>query len=188
MEHVNETSNEEVLREQDELEQLKQEYESQQEKVSKLESLLRAVNEKYVTLSKEHEQLKDHFRKEKELLKKYGHEALIKDMLDILDNFERAMNQLKSLNTEDKTINNILIGIDMIYKDLKNTLHKHGLEEIELKGQIFDPTVAEAVETIQDENCGSNEIVDVLVKGYKLHDKLIRAGKVIVNISEEEIT
>lgn len=181
----NEISKEELL---EKLSNLEKEYEAQKERCSKLETLLRVSNEKLVSLQRELEQLKDHYRKEKEHLKKYGHEGLVKDMLDVLDNFERAITQFNSMESLDPNTKNILIGVDMIYKDLKNILKKHGLEELELKGQMFDPTLAEAVDTIQDENFGPDEIVEVTTKGYKLHDKVIRAGKVIVNISREEIT
>jgi Molecular chaperone GrpE (heat shock protein) len=167
---------------------LEKEYEAQKERCSKLESLLRVSNEKLVSLQKELEQLKEHYRKEREHLKKYAHEGIVKDILDVIDNFERAMAQFSNMESLDQNTKNILLGIDMIYKDLKNILKKHGVEELELKGQIFDPTIAEAVDTIQDDNLGPDEIVEVITKGYKLHDKVIRAARVVVNVAREEIT
>jgi molecular chaperone GrpE len=167
---------------------LEKEYEVQKERCSKLEALIRASNEKLVSLNRELEQLKDHYRKEREQLKKYAHEGIVKEILDVLDNFERAMAQFQTIENLDSNVKNILIGVDMIYKDLKNILKKHGVEELELKGQIFDPTIAEAVDTIQDDNLGPDEIVEVITKGYKLHDKVIRAARVVVNVAREEIT
>ncbi|MGC8677581.1 MAG: nucleotide exchange factor GrpE [Hydrogenobaculum sp.] len=181
----NEITKEELL---EKLSNLEKEYKAQKERCSKLESLLRVSNEKLVSLQKELEQLKEHYRKEREHLKKYGHEGLVKDILDVIDNFERAIAQFGSMESLDQNTKNILLGIDMIYKDLKNILKKHGVEELELKGQIFDPTIAEAVDTIQDDSLGPDEIAEVITKGYKLYDKVIRAGRVVVNVTREEIT
>jgi molecular chaperone GrpE len=167
---------------------LEKEYEVQKERCSKLEALVRASNEKLVSLNRELEQLKDHYRKEREQLKKYAHEGIVKEILDVIDNFERAMAQFQTIENLDSNVKNILIGIDMIYKDLKNILKKHGVEELELKGQIFDPTLAEAIDTIQDDKLGPDEIVDVITKGYILHDKVIRPARVVVNVAREEIT
>ncbi|ACG57881.1 GrpE protein [Hydrogenobaculum sp. Y04AAS1] len=167
---------------------LEKEYEVQKERCSKLEALVRASNEKLISLNRELEQLKEHYRKEREQLKKYAYEGIVKDMLDVIDNFERAIAQFGNMESLDQNTKNILIGIDMIYKDLKNILKKHGVEELELKGQIFDPTLAEAVDTIQDDNFGPDEIVEVITKGYRLHDKVIRAARVVVNVAREEIT
>jgi molecular chaperone GrpE len=181
----NEITKEELL---EKLSNLEKEYEAQKERCLKLESLLRVSNEKLVSLQKELEQLKEHYRKEREHLKKYGHESMVKDMLDVIDNFERAIAQFGNMESLDQNTKNILLGIDMIYKDLKNILKKHGVEELELKGQIFDPTIAEAVDTIQDDNLGPDEIAEVITKGYRLYDKVIRAGRVVVNVAREEIT
>lgn len=179
-------SNEDLMQK---LQDLEKECESYKEKALKLENTLKAINEKYVYLLKEHEQLKEHFKKENQYLRKYGHENLAKDIIDIIDNFERALAQFNNNpSLEEPTIKNILIGIEMIYKDFKNILKKHGIEELELKGQIFDPTIAEAIDTVQDDSLQFNEIVDVSLKGYKLHDKVIRAAKVVVNVANEEIT
>jgi len=167
---------------------LEKEYEVQKERCSKLEALVRASNEKLVSLNRELEQLKDHYRKEREQLKKYAHEGIVKEILDVIDNFERAMAQFQTIENLDSNVKNILIGIDMIYKDLKNILKKHGVEELELKGQIFDPALAEAIDTIQDDKLGPDEIVDVITKGYILHDKVIRPARVVVNVAREEIT
>ncbi len=170
------------------LEELSKEYEAQKEKYVKLENMLKTLNERQVSMAREVEQLKEHYRKELESLRKYGHEKLVKDMLDVIDNFERALEQLKSLNTEDSTIKSILLGIDMIYKDLKNILHKHGVEEIDLQGQLFDPNLAEAIETVEDDSLAPDTVVKTTFKGYRLHDKVLRAAKVVVNVSKEEIT
>ncbi len=170
------------------LEELSSEYEAQKQRYAKLENTLKILNERQVSMTRELEQLKEHYRKEMEHLRKYGHEKLVKDILDVMDNFERALEQFKSLNTEDPTVKSVLIGIDMIYKDLKNILHKHGVEEIDLEGQMFDPNLAEAVETVEDDSLAPDVVVKTSVKGYRLHDKLLRAAKVIVNISKEEIT
>ncbi len=185
VQNIEELSKEELLRR---LEELSSEYEAQKERYNKLENTLRVLNERQVSMSKELEQLKEHYRKETEYFRKYGHEKLVKDILDVIDNFERAILQFENISTEDPSVKSILIGIDMIYKDLKNTLKKHGVEEIDLQGQLFDPNLAEAIETVEDSSVAPDTVVRTTVKGYRLHDKVLRAAKVVVNISKEEIT
>lgn len=92
---------------------------------------------------------------------------VLSDLLPVLDNFNQAMQN----KCEDETFKN---GMDMIKVQFEDTLKKLGLEEIESIGKEFNPEFHEAVMHIEDETLGEKEIVEVLRRGYKYQDKVIR--------------
>ncbi len=98
-------------------------------------------------------------------------------MLPVLDDFDRALAEIK------KTDDNILIqGVELIQEKLKSTLVSKGLEEVEIKaGDAFDADFAEAITQIPAPSPKmKGKIVDVIEKGYKLGDKIIRFPKVVI--------
>lgn len=99
---------------------------------------------------------------------KYAKQDLIIKLLDILDNFERA---LSSRDNHEE----FLKGIEMILKQLKETLEKEGIKEI--KGDYFNPEKHEVISIDEGEE---NKIIEEYQKGYTLHDKVIRTSKVKV--------
>lgn len=120
----------------------------------------------------------DNFRKrtvkEKEGLYDEGFSEAIKQILPVLDNFERAV---AYNNSENK---NIIEGIEMILKMFKDTLQRIGVEEIPSMGEKFDPDYHNAIMHIEDESLEENIIVDVMQKGYKYKDKILRHSMVKV--------
>lgn len=94
-------------------------------------------------------------------------------ILPILDNFEKAL----ETKTKDESFKD---GIDMIYSQLKEALDKMGLEEIEALHQDFDPNLHEAVMHVEDKNFAEKQVVEVLRKGYRVGDKVIRHAMVKV--------
>ena len=108
---------------------------------------------------------------------KYANQDIIKDLLNVVDNFERA---LANKNVSEE-VTKYLSGFLMIYDNLKATLKNYGVEEINRVGEIFDPNleqalVAECVEDKEDE-----VVLEVLLKGYKLKDRVIRPASVKIN-------
>jgi len=153
---------------------------SEGEKVNELEGKLKKqIDELRDTNLRLHAEF-DNYRKrtirEKVELSKMASEEVIVDLLPILDDFERA---LQNLNKEDD--DPFIEGIRLIYNKLTSTLSKKGLEEIQAKGQTFDTDYHEAIShmPVQDET-QKNKIIDVTQKGYKLHGKVIRFAKVVV--------
>lgn len=118
-------------------------------------------------------------RKEEENLRimKYSNESLITELLPIIDNFERALNQ----NTDNEEISNYLKGMNMIYESLKGILTKFEVKEIEALDKEFDPSIHQAVMQVEDENKPSNIVIEVMQKGYTYKDKVIRPAMVKVN-------
>ena len=132
--------------------------------------------EKFLRLFAEFENYKKRTSKERiELFKTAGQEVL-QSMLPVLDDFDRAVKEIEKSGNKD-----LLIGVELIHHKLLDTLRNKGLEEIEVKkGDAFDADEHEAITQIPapEENL-KGKIVDVVEKGYKLGDKIIRFPKVV---------
>lgn len=120
-------------------------------------------------------------RREEETAKmmKYKDEALIKEFLVVLDNFERAI----KMDDDDLTdeVSRFLEGFKLIYSNTVNILNKYEVKEIEAEGVEFDPDYHHAVLTEHDENKPAGVVLEVLQKGYMYKDKVIRPAMVKVN-------
>ena len=110
---------------------------------------------------------------------KYAEEDILKGFLPILDNFERAIS-MDDDNLEDE-VSKFLEGFKLMYKQIKDLLEKFEVKEIDCLGLEFDPNISEAVLVEHDENKPENVVLEVLSKGYKYKDKVIRHAAVKVN-------
>lgn len=111
---------------------------------------------------------------------KYANEDLIKELIGVVDNFERAISLDDNNLTDD--LSKFLSGFKIMYGTLDGILKKYGLEEINRVGEEFDPNLEEALMTDKVEGHKNEEVLEVLLKGYKLKDKVIRPASVKVNI------
>ena len=143
----------------------------------KLEEDLAKEKDKFLRLFAEFENFKKRTTKERSDLFRTANQEVLQAMLPVLDDFDRAMVQISK--TEDELL---LKGVQLIQEKLKSTLVSKGLEEVELKaGDVFNADFAEAITQIpapSDDLKG--KIVDVVEKGYKLGDKIIRFPKVVI--------
>jgi molecular chaperone GrpE len=114
-------------------------------------------------------------RTEKEKIKYYNDaiEDIVCEMLPILDNFERALENKKA----DE---NLFKGVEMIFNQFKNMLKKFGVEEIEAEGKKFDPKLHHGV-TTEESDKDEEVVLEVFQKGYKLKDKVIRPSMVKIS-------
>lgn len=110
-------------------------------------------------------------------LLKYSNEAFILELLPIIDNFERALNQ----NNESKEIANYQKGMTMIYMGLINTLNKFEVKEIDALNKEFDPSYHQAVMTDKKEGINPGIVIEVMQKGYTYKDKVVRPAMVKVS-------
>lgn len=120
-------------------------------------------------------------RKEEETtrLLKYSNESLVKELLPIVDNLERAIDMEDDDSGEE--ISKFLAGFKMIYCNLVSTLEKYEVKAIDGANKPFDPTYHQAVMTEKVEGVESGMVVDVLQKGYLLKDRVIRPAMVKVS-------
>ncbi len=143
----------------------------------KLKAELASVQDKYLRLYSEFENYKRRTTKERADLFKTANQESILAMLPVLDDFERALAAMPQTEENQK----IREGVDLIYNKFKNTLTQKGLKEMEANGKPFDPDFHEAITKIPAPTEELKEkIVDVLEKGYFLHDKVIRFAKVVI--------
>ena len=112
-------------------------------------------------------------------LLKYANADLILELIPAIDNFERAINQAEK--SQSSEIQKFMTGINLIYQNLQNTLTKFGVEVISRVGQEYDPKLEEALLTDCVEEQEDEVVLEVLQKGYKLKDRVIRAAQVKIN-------
>lgn len=152
---------------------------SEKDKVQELGEKLSELNDKYLRLYSEFENYRKRTNQEKADLIKYGSEDTIKAILPIVDDYERAL-QAFGENDDNAALKE---GVVLIYNKLMSTLQQKGLKAIEAKGEKFDENLHEAVAQFpaSDEE-QKGKVIDEVVKGYYLNDKVIRYSKVVVAI------
>ncbi len=168
----------EVKKDEEEIKQEENETENKVEvldvDIQKLKDDLDNTTDRLKRLMAEFDNYKKRSAKEKDQLYNSLVADIITAFLPVMDNLEKAI----MANTEDA---NYKQGMELVAKQFKDVLNRFGVQEIETTGKIFDPSLHEAVSSVQDETKQSQEIVQEFRKGYKLGDKVIRHAMVVVN-------
>ncbi|NFN86427.1 nucleotide exchange factor GrpE [Clostridium sporogenes] len=142
------------------------------EENKKLEGQMEEIKERLVRTIAEYDNFRKRTAKEKEDLYVSACEDVLKEVLPVLDNLERAA-------SVEGSVEDIKKGIHMTVKQFETSLEKLGVEEISTE-VAFDPNIHNAVMHVEDSNCGEKEIVEVFQKGYKKGEKIIRYSMVKV--------
>lgn len=128
----------------------------------------------------------DNFRKramrEKEDAIRYANNGLLEKLLPIVDNFELGLDAAKTA----PDAGSILLGMNMVHKQLFDFLRAHGVEEVVAEGEAFDPNLHDAVAQEASASVPEGHIIKQVRKGYKLKDRLIRASSVVVSKGSAE--
>ncbi|MFH6683219.1 nucleotide exchange factor GrpE [Bacillus amyloliquefaciens] len=148
-----------------------------QHQIDELQGLLDEKENKLLRVQADFENYKRRSRLEMEAAQKYRSQNVVTEILPALDNFERAL----QVEAESEQTKSLLQGMEMVRRQLMDALKKEGVEAIEAVGQEFDPNLHQAVMQVEDENFGSNIVIEELQKGYKLKDRVIRPSMVKVN-------
>lgn len=152
----------------DEIEQRKGEYQE--------------LYDKYVRLVADFDNYKKRVAKEKADIMAYGNEELIKEILGVVDNLERAIKHSESSEGEGS----IVEGVKLVHRMFLNSLEKFGVKSINIsKGDRFDPRYHQAVEHVVSNEITPGLIISEMLKGYTLKDKLLRPSVVVVARGEE---
>lgn len=114
---------------------------------------------------------------EKSRLLKYGNEQLLRDLLPVLDNLERALAHSEQAEVSDTFVD----GVSLISGMLKDVFERYGVREIKAEGEPFDPNIHETISRIPVSGKGPNVVVQEIEKGYMYHDRLLRPAKVVVS-------
>jgi molecular chaperone GrpE len=147
------------------------------EKIRELQKESQRNYDLYLRSQAEMENMKKRNRKDKEDWLKFASETLIKEMLPVLDNLEKAL----SHSNNENTVHALKEGIHLTLKGLKDSLSKSGLEEVKALGEPFDPCFHEAVSEMDDPKAKPGIVITELQKGYVLNSRLIRPAMVVVN-------
>ncbi len=135
--------------------------------------------QKVLRLSADMENLRKRVEKEKADLAKYGQEKLLKDLLPVLDSFEKALPEAD--HSADSAVAAFAEGAHLVKKQLLEVLEKHGFEEVAgEKGDTFDPNLHQAIQRIESADVSDEVLHEVYAKGYSLHGRLVRAAMVSV--------
>ncbi len=155
------------------------------ERLAKSEEQTKELEDRLLRLAAEFDNYKKRMAKEFGYLIKNANENLILQLLDTLDNFQRALSSAPAKGgISNKTSNdyeNFHKGVELIYNHLKEILNKEGLKEIEALGKPFDPNFHEAVTQAESDKYEEGLVMEEISKGYMLNDRLLRASKVVVS-------
>jgi len=131
--------------------------------------------DRYMRTLADFENFRKRSEREKNDFQRYALAGVIRDLLPVLDNFDRALEHAEEGDEFHK-------GVALIYKQLFDVLQRHGVKPISESGVRFDPNIHEAVVREEDPSVPSHTVVAVLQKGYILHDRLLRPAMVKVAV------
>jgi molecular chaperone GrpE len=137
---------------------------------------LQEMSDKYVRLYAEFENYRRRVNKDKEEILRYGNENLLYELLTVLDHLEMAMK-----HASGDVSSGLIQGVEITLKELRRTLEKFGLTEIEAEGRPFDPAVHHAMSQVERDDIDDNLVVEEYRKGYRLKDKVLRPSLVAVS-------
>jgi molecular chaperone GrpE len=139
------------------------------------------LRDRYLRTLADFDNLRKRTEREKADYFKYAVANVLRDVLPVLDNFDRALEHAEEGDEFHK-------GVLLIYKQLFEVLQKHGLKPIDEKGVHFDPNIHEAVVREEDASVPSHTVVEILQRGYFLHDRLLRPALVKVAVGGPDRT
>ncbi len=155
-------------------EEKKTESKKSESKTEKLEKELAAAKEAHIRTLAEYDNYRKRSTREKEAAYGDSKADCLKELLGVLDNFERA------INAGETDLESYKKGVEMIYASFCETLKKLGVEPFGEKGETFDPNIHNGVMHTEDESLGENVIAQVFSKGYRLGDRILRPAMVQV--------
>ncbi|MBQ0113012.1 MAG: nucleotide exchange factor GrpE [Bacteroidales bacterium] len=169
----------ENVAEQETKEETQETSEKEEDTVESLGKKLLDVNDKYLRIYSEFENYRKRTNKERLEMIENASEDMIKSLLPVLDDFERALVNMEK--SEDELVKQMTEGMTLIYKKFYGILERKGLKPINAKGEMFDENLHEAVTMFPAPNEeDKGKVIDETEKGYYLNNKVIRFSKVVV--------
>ena len=148
--------------------------------IEKMQSEIDKLNNQYLRLAADFDNYRKRQMQEREALLKYGAEECMKKVIEVVDNFDRAMQAVEQIDNIDKMKETFFV----LNKQLMDSLSKLGLEQIKSVGEKFDPSFHDAVMQTPTDEYPEETIIKELQKGYKLGDKVIRPALVDVAVKQ----
>ena len=153
-----------------------------EKEIKTLRKQLEEEKDRCLRLNAEFENQRKRLQKEKEEFVKYANEKLIIELIDIMESFERGLENARGSVNKDK----LITGMELIYKQLKSVLEKNGLVSIKALGEKFDPYKHEAMMQTPSKDDEEDMILEEFSRGYMLNNKVIRYSKVRVSKNKEK--
>ena len=159
-------------------------------KEESIEEKLKVTEEKLLRTMAEMENQRRRFEKERQEAFEFGGFNFAKESLSLLDNIDRAISSFRNDENlkNNKDLNKIIEGIDVIKKDLESIFKKNGIELIECINKKFDPNFHQAMLEVEDNTKEQGTVVQEIQKGYMMKDRLLRPSLVGVTRKREEKT
>ena len=152
------------------------------QRITELQEKVDSNFDQYLRAQAEIENIIKRNKKETEDWIKYSNENLIKEILPVIDNLEKAV----SFSNNDNQLNGLKEGVELTLKSLMDALTKAGVEEVEAEGKAFDPAYHHAVFEQEDEKVEPGIVLKELQKGYTLNQRLIRPSMVVLSKNKAE--
>jgi molecular chaperone GrpE len=137
------------------------------------------LEERWIRLQADFDNFRKRTLREKQEALSYGHELVVKDLLPVVDNLERAIEHASASSGAD--FEGLLQGVELVRRELLGALAKHGVEPIQAEGEVFDPNLHEALGQMEDDKVSAGHVSRVLQRGYLLRDRLLRPARVMVS-------
>jgi molecular chaperone GrpE len=147
-----------------------------EEQNSSPDNEVRAAQERYLRLAADFENYKKRAQKDQDEYRKYSNERLLKELLPVIDNLERALQHGRVSKNQE----GVLQGVELTSKKAQEILSRFGVTPIPSVGLPFDPAVHQAVAKVNGKGHTPNTIVEEFEKGYYLHDRVLRPAMVTV--------
>ena len=135
------------------------------------------LNDKYLRLAAEFDNYKRLIQRDQRDQIRFGNEQLLKELLPVVDNLERAIKASRNGGSSDVLVQ----GVDLTLKQLTGALTRFHVIPVETVGQLFDPATHQAVTSVASEEVPKRHVVDEFQRGYLLHDRILRAAMVSVS-------
>ncbi len=143
-----------------------------------------AKKDEYLEIAKRTQADFENFRKrmtaEVQAASVHGKLQMARDVVPVLDDLERAL-QAAGLDPEGDSEDGLAHGVLLVFRGLRETLRRNGIEQVDPTGEKFDPNLHEALSTIPVEGAESGTVAEVMQKGYRFGDQLIRPARVVVS-------
>ncbi|MBN2124609.1 MAG: nucleotide exchange factor GrpE [Deltaproteobacteria bacterium] len=151
------------------------------ERVERIAEEYKKSYDQYLRSQADMDNVKKRLAKEKEEWVRFSNESLIKQLLPVMDNLEKAI----AHSGNDRSPDALREGVELTLKGLKSALEKFGLSEVQAQGEPFDPCFHEAVSEMEGQGVKPKTVLHELQKGYMLNDRLIRPAMVVVSKAED---
>jgi len=148
-------------------------------RLESVEQEAKEAHDRFLRVSAEFENYKKRSAREMDEFRKFANESLLREMLTVVDNLERALN---SSNNDNQANSHIAEGVDMTLKEILKVFEKFNVKPIEALGKPFDPNFHQAAMREETNERPENTVLNELEKGYMIHDRLLRPAMVVVSM------